>query len=157
MFGWFKPKFPKLETVNITRQELREQLISLGFRGDWGYMDLSADPEYRVPTLENLKDIIWYDSSDSKQYIKASRDCDDFARIFLGNLSAEGHGDLAIGWIKGWLVYPEKEVYHKMCWGMTQQGLYIFEPQQDSYIWKHGERVKWGLRVTGFKPNTMGI
>lgn len=157
MFGWFKPRFPKLDTISISRMDLRDNLTSLGLNGSWGYMDLSADSEYRVPTLENLKDIIRYDSSDTKRYINARRDCDDFARIFLGNLSAEGQGDLPIGWIKGWMICPDKSVYHKMCWAWTREGLYIFEPQNDNYIWKYGDTINWGPSATGFRPNTMGI
>jgi len=39
---------------------------------------------------------------------------------------------------------------------MTTEGLYIFEPQNDKYIWKFGEAVNWP-GATDFKPNTMGI
>jgi hypothetical protein len=155
-FSFFKRKPSELETVTISRQDLRQKLIDLGFNGGWGYMDLSADPAYQMPTLEGLEQLIFDCPSDSYRYARHRRDCDDFARIFLGWLSQKGKGDYAIGWIKGWLIYTEKEVYHKMCWGMTQQGLYIFEPQNDRYIWKYGEPVNWPGAIE-FKPNTMGI
>lgn len=157
LFSWGEPKFPKLKTQSITRANLRDKFKALGFRTGWGYLDISADPVYRLPAYDGLLDIIFACPSDGYQYIKHRRDCDDAARIFLGWLSQQGHGDLAIGWIKGWLVYPDKEVYHKMCWGMTTEGLYIFEPQNNNYIWKHGERIWWGPNATWFRPNTVGI
>jgi hypothetical protein len=119
-------------------------------------MDIWVDAEYEVPTCEDLERIITACPSDRYQYVKDSRDCDDFVRIFLGWLSQEGRGNLSIGWVRGWLQSPTDKVYHAMCWALTQEALWLFEPQNNRYKWKWGEPVNHP-EFSEFIPNRMGI
>ena len=156
-FDIFKRK-KEYETKQVSRDDLRNKFKVLGFNTGWGYLDICADKLYKSPTPATLERLIKECPSDSYKYVTASRDCDDFARIFLGWLSQQAKGDYAIGWVRGWLVYEGKEeVYHKMCWAMSTEGLYFFEPQNDQYMWRHKEdAVKWP-NVIDFKPHVLGI
>lgn len=150
---WFR-SFPKLETSSISKYNLMARLFELGV--ELNLDNLSTDPNYRVMTLDNLKAIIKACPSNTYKYAKNSLDCDDFVRIFLGWLSQKGQGDLAIGWCRGWLEFPNKVVYHAMCWGLTNEGLYYFEPQNDNYLWKQGTQINWS-NADNFKLKRIGV
>jgi hypothetical protein len=151
---WPFRSFPKLDTKNISHYALLECLFKLGV--DINLDNISTDLTYQVVSLENLKDIITACPSNNYRYAKSSRDCDDFVRIFLGWLSQKGYGNLAVGWCRGWLEFPGKRVYHAMCWGLTNEGLYFFEPQNDKYIWRNGAQVNWG-NADNFKLKRIGV
>ena len=84
--SWFKWK-PKIKT-KITSAELRPVLRRLAHGAKVYYQDrdyfIPADPE----------DVMYRSPAKVHSYQKASRDCDDFVRIFRGWLSKKNLGNL---------------------------------------------------------------
>jgi len=85
--SWFTKWEPKIERA-ITRAELYPILIKAAPGAKIYYQDrdyfIPADP---LNVMERVRS--W-----SYTYKKASRDCDDFVRIFRGRLSEMGFGNL---------------------------------------------------------------
>jgi hypothetical protein len=148
--------FPKIRTQTVPKYVLWMRILDTGFPVDFKNMDLAIDSEYEVPGCDDLKKIIAACPSSSYVFIKNSRDCDDFVRIFLGYLSQEGHGNLSIGWVRGWLEAENKRIYHAMCWALTIRHLWLFDPQNNNYCWKWGDKIKIP-GFTQFTPDKMGI
>jgi hypothetical protein len=157
MRSFFKKReFPVVQTKTIPNYVLLKRIVDTGFPVDLKNMDVFVDSKYRVPFDEGLNEIISACPSDSYKYVKNARDCEDFVRIFLGWLSQHGYGDLSIGWVRGWLHFKDSKIFHAMCWGVTDENLWIFEPQNDRHKWIWGEPVRL-LLANDFEPTRMGI
>ena len=159
------PAFPEIEeTERIYKSDdlydifvkenfpLPESLCStkLPFYFIDAYMEMPSDIE--------IHEIVQACPSDMEKYLSEKRDCDDFSKIFQGWMSRKGYGNLTFGWIYAYLHYENKNaVYHAFMWAVSKEGnIWLFDPQSDKYIWKHGETPTIP-NVVRIEPRVMGV
>ena len=142
----YNPPFPELgETEMVNVYAVHNHIRATGFQISPFNINVTYDKEYELLSHEDLLKVVKANPSNKYQYIPEKRDCDDFTRIFLGWMSRQGRGNIAIFGLRCVLNYTNgKTEEHLMCLVLTKdKQVYIFEPQNDSYIWKFGDPVKW--------------
>jgi len=110
-----------------------------------------ADHDYYYVTIEEMRDIIKYDWTDKKEYLKEKFDCDDFALVFKAHL-AERFNINAVGLARGVKIDSistgEPKGYHRANIFFADDNgvikLYFFEPQTDKMkgIWGYNKFIE---------------
>jgi len=116
-----KPKAKK----KITSEEIEKRINDR--MNQKGIIYLLMDQEYRLPTLESMKEFLKNDQTDKIAYQKEVFDCDDYSMRLCGNFTIPGYSDLAIGIIGG----MHKIGPHAANIFLTEDEIYYLEPQTD--------------------------
>lgn len=105
----------------------------------WGYW---SDDLHMAIRTDDLRGLVAACPSGQFVYVKESRDCDDFQRIFLGWLSWQGYGNLVFGTCDyngydadGRLIVSHGVIIAVTISGSGEREVYLVEPQTD-LIWK---------------------
>lgn len=122
--GWFKKWKPEIERA-ITSTDLNKVLRKIAP----GITIFYLDRDYFIPA--SPEDVMSHIFSWRYPYRKASRDCDDFVRIFRGRLSEKGFGNLlAMDCIIDYYSKSkEKTVRHAVVAFLSGDKLVFGEPQ----------------------------
>lgn len=131
----FKRKafFTKDRDIRVFHKTYLNNLIEgLGFEQRPAF----ADSEYKVADIESMKEIIEYDYTDKKDYIKNLWDCDDYAqafRVFTG--ITYGINSIALAKHIKIIIDDTRASWHRACIFPATEGnkvnLYFLEAQND--------------------------
>jgi len=158
LFSQFKTvKVGKGKTLHLNRQQifdaLKEQL-----KFDNTTKVIINDRDYIALDRDVFRGFAEKDGTDKLKYKSERSDCDDFTRVFLGNVAknvfkhgSSGDKGLAVGEIQGTLYKDGTPVNHSMVVVITNQGgkpkVELFEPQNDKFYGIDSRNVYWSVHV----------
>lgn len=132
ILNYIKPVNETLKLINL--KEVDRDYVSQRFPNN--QISMSDNKYLLVPETE-IEYILNTCPAHRYDYVKESRDCEDFCRIFRGWLSEQGYGNLAIPevWFK---CYKNGETvkYHAVVGILTEDEFYLAEPQKSFKRWK---------------------
>lgn len=106
----------------------------------WDQLDL----EYRMPPAQQGKELLFKCPGQLLVWLAEEQDCDDHARAARGWTSMNGLGNLTLGYceINTYDANGGYVMAHALCILVTRQGVWFFEPQNNSF---HGPEFVIGV------------
>jgi len=135
---WFFKKAFQLSPKKTNRSYIKSFLAGLGMPIN---RLMFADNDYYYLTIQEMKDIIEFDWTDQKVYVKERYDCDDFALTFKAHL-AERFNINSIAWARS-IELKDIETGEHIGWHRANvflasdndvMKLYFLEPQTDKVV-----------------------
>lgn len=116
------------------------------------------DRDYIALDREKVKKFAKYDKTNNLKYVKERSDCDDFTRVFLGEVAknvfkhgSNGNRGVAIGEVQGTLYKDGTPVNHSMVIGIFNQdgkpSVELFEPQNDKFYPLDERNTYWSVHI----------
>ena len=118
---------------------MSDQFPAIGFQ--W-----VPDREFWIPTLDEVKEVIELTHIERLKFMDAINDCDDFALQLHAavnlhraeqarkmEIPSDQHIPWSFGEVFG-IMFQGDQYQHTCCVAVTQQGIYLVEPQTDE-VW----------------------